>query len=245
LKREIDLTPYVPAIMDLAEKTSLRDWLILSLLGAGAGFRRGEVVGTRDRRMVWPIGMFTSPKKKSELPLRKAILQRLLEGVPRVKDAEGNIYSLIREKQFVLKLRTEASLSGLQIEDFQDGGVYLKRKGGKERFKVLPPKLYAKCLEYFGNRKTGQAFDWSPAFVFNLVRKYCRDVGVPNWQRAHPHRFRAAFAVLTYDKSGHDLALTQQEMGHSRPDTTLRYVGERPIELKRQVAGSIFEELSA
>src|SRR5437660_7806103 len=112
MKREIDLTPYIGSIMETAEKTSERDYLMLALIGEGTGFRRGEVVGNKDRREIWPIEMFERAKKKAEIPHRKAILDRLYNGET-VSDTSGS-YSLIREGQFVLRMRPENPLPGLR-----------------------------------------------------------------------------------------------------------------------------------
>src|SRR5205807_6652245 len=225
--------------MDMAEKTSLRDWLILSLIGAGAGFRRGEVVGNRDRRDIRPIETFTASKKKADKPRKEAILKRLLDGEPVVSDSHGD-YTLIRDGQYVLRMRTEDPLPGLQVQDFHDGGVWVKGKGNTQKFQPLPSKVSAKALEYFGKKKKGPAFDFSGDGVYKLVRKYCRLAGVPDADLAHPHRFRAAYAVLTYEKSGKDIALTQQLCRHATPGMTLHYVGERPMEQKRQVVEEWF-----
>jgi len=239
LKREIDLTPYVQPIMDLAEKTNKRDYLMLTLAGPAAGFRRGEVVGNRDRRMIERTEVFLRPKKKAETAHRAEIVDRLKQGET-VSDATGT-YQLSIDGAFVQKMRLDDPLPGLQVEDFHDGGVWVKGKGNTQKFQPLPKKVYDMAKEYFGKRTKGPAFDFSADAFYKLVKKYCVAVGVPDADLAHPHRLRAAFAKLTYDKSGHDIALTQQLMRHATPGMTLHYVGERPMEEKRKVVEALFE----
>lgn len=42
--------------------------------------------------------------------------------------------------------------------------------------------------------------------------------------RISPHTMRHAFLTRFYEKSGHDLLLTQRIIGHERADTTARYI---------------------
>jgi integrase len=240
LKREIDLTPYVQPIMDLAEKTSKQDFLILALLGEG-GFRRGEVVGNRDRREIWPLEKFENAKRKSEIPLRKAILARLSQGIPRVQDRSGNIYSLIREGRYVLKMRHEDPLPGLQIEDFHDGSVWVKGKGGTLKAQPLPSWLYKEVQAYFGDRKSGKAFDLSSDYVYKLCRKYGRLVGIP--ERAgsypHPHRWRHYYITSVYRKTKNPI-MTMKLARHKDFDTTVGYIEDYELEDKKAIVEELF-----
>src|SRR5437879_9394842 len=117
--------------MELAEKTSERDFLMLALIGEGAGFRRGEVVGNHDRRDIRPIELFTRAKKKSLIPLRQAILDRLNNGET-VSDSSGQ-YSLIRDGQYVLRMRPSDPLPGLQVQDLHDGSIFVQANGGTQQ----------------------------------------------------------------------------------------------------------------
>ena len=232
MKREIDLTPYIPAIMECAEKTSERDYLILCLIGEGAGFRRGEVVGNKDRREMWAVDQFERAKKLSDRPERQKILSALFDGYTKVEAPDGD-YRLIRDGQYVLKMRKEDPLPGLQVEDLHDGAIWVKGKGATEREQPIPKALYERLVKFIGKRETGPIFDWSTSGVYKVVKKYAKMAGVKDWKLVHPHRFRAYYARYNYEKSNHDISMTQSLMRHKDPKMTLHYVGEPSMDAKR------------
>ena len=61
---------------------------------------------------------------------------------------------------------------------------------------------------------TGQA-------IYTAVRYYAKVLGI----KAQPHDLRRTFAKLSY-KGGSDLVQIQSSLGHSSPETTLRYLGD-------------------
>src|SRR5438309_4404925 len=192
--------------METAEKTSERDYLMLALIGEGTGFRRGEVVGNKDRREIWPIEMFERAKKKSEIPHRKAILERLYNGET-VSDTTGD-YTLIRDGQYVLRMRPSDPLPGLQVQDLHNGSIWVRGKGGTEKQQPLPSWLYSRLQTFIGKRKTGPMFDYSADGLYKLTKKYARAANVPDAEKVHPHRFRHAYIRTVYKKTK-DPVMTQ------------------------------------
>lgn len=236
MKREIDLTPYIPAIMDYAEKTSERDFLILSALGEG-GFRRGEAVGNKDRREIWPVEMFERAKKKSEIPHRKAILASLFSGSPKFEDETGS-YELIRDGQFVKRMRPEDPLPGLLVTDLHDGSIWVRGKGGTEKEQPLPSKLYARLQAYIGKRKSGKIFDLGSEGLYKMVRRYAQRAGVGEWDKVHPHRFRHYYIRSVYRKTK-DPVMTQALARHKDFNMTNHYIGEPEMADKKAVVESL------
>jgi integrase len=224
--------------MDMAEKTNHRDYLMLALLGEG-GFRRGEVLGNKDRRDIRPIELFERAKKKSEIPHRKQILERLYLGHSSVSDESGN-YSLIRDGQYVLRMRPQDPLPGLQVQDLHDGAVWVKGKGGTQRQQPIPKWLYEELQVYIGKRKTGKIFDFSSDGLYKLTKKYAKEANVPDWSLVHPHRFRH-FYIRSVWKKTKDQVITQSLARHATWDMTNHYIGEADINEKRAAVESLFD----
>lgn len=63
-----------------------------------------------------------------------------------------------------------------------------------------------------------------PGFTAKPVERCAALVGVPG---LHPHRLRASFAT-THFEAGTPLSQIQQMMGHEDPETTMRYIVQRP-----------------
>ena len=63
-----------------------------------------------------------------------------------------------------------------------------------------------------------------PGFTAKPVDRCAALVGVPG---LHPHRLRASFAT-THFEAGTPLSQIQQMMGHEDPETTMRYIVQRP-----------------
>ncbi len=238
MKREIDLTPYIPAIMELAEKTSERDFLMLALIGEGAGFRRGEVVGNHDRRDIRPTELFTRAKKKSLIPYREKVLDRLNHGET-VTDEFG-AYSLIRDGKFVLRMRPSDPLPGLQVQDLHDGSIWVKGKGGTQRQHPLPKWLYFQLQVYCGKRKTGKIFDFSADGLYKLTKKYAQGAGVTEWKLVHPHRFRHAYIRSVWRHNKNNPVLIQSLARHATWDMTQHYIGEPEIADKQKAVEELF-----
>ncbi len=57
--------------------------------------------------------------------------------------------------------------------------------------------------------------------IYCTVRYYAQALGI----KAQPHDLRRSFAKLSY-KGGSDIVQIQSSLGHSSPETTLRYLGD-------------------
>jgi integrase len=139
-----------------------------------------------------------------------------------------------------------ANLPGLLAEDVKNGGLFIRRKGGraglekeKEPVKLqLPSWLYERLAEYAKDR-SGKLFDFAERQGYNLVQKYAKAAGLENWAQIHSHRFRHYFITRAHWRYK-DLRLTQQLAGHSSWTTTMRYIAAPTSEQER----SILDELS-
>jgi integrase len=225
--------------MEAAEKTSKRDFLMLALIGEGAGFRRGEVVGNKDRRDIRPIELFTRAKKKSDIPRREGILRRLLEGEAIVSDMKGD-YRLIRDGQFVLRMRLSDPLPGLQVQDLREGAIWVKGKGGTQRRHPLPKWLYEKLELQVGQRKTGKIFDFSGDGLYKLTKKYAKLANVPDWNLVHPHRFRHFYIRSVWRKNKNNPVLIQHLARHATWDMTEHYIGEPEVGDQQKAVEELF-----
>lgn len=239
MKREVDLTPYVQPILDAAEKTSERDYLMLAVC-CQAGFRRGEVTGNKDRREVWPVDMFEKAKKKSDIPTRQRILSYLQDHPEASVEAEDGIYSLIRNGTCVLKMRNQDPLPGLQREDLREGAIWVKGKGGTEYAQPLPPNLYQRLKKFAGAAETGPIFDFSADGLYKISHKYAKMVGCPDWKLAHPHRLRHAYCQ-TLRRNKVPLEDRQVLMRHKGVDMTRHYDGDLSIDEKRAAIQGIWK----
>ena len=61
--------------------------------------------------------------------------------------------------------------------------------------------------------------------VRDLVKAYTADFE----KHITPHKFRSTYATLLYEKTG-DIAYVQQNMHHSRVDTTQMYIVQKPVD---------------
>ncbi|TMH96665.1 hypothetical protein E6H37_02170 [Candidatus Bathyarchaeota archaeon] len=69
----------------------------------------------------------------------------------------------------------------------------------------------------------------------NILRKYARLAGVPDWDRLHNHRQRAYFGTFWARKTGRDPWKVQSLMGHKDLRATAVYVEELSLEEKKQL----------
>lgn len=122
-------------------------------------------------------------------------------------------------------------LSEMKIEDvnMQTLAVYIKHgKGDKERITYINPVAREHLKKYLDSRK-----DKLPYLFINKNYKQLQTDGIiyilkeiakrANVENVHPHRFRRTFATNLAAK-GMDIQAIQKLLGHSKIDTTLRYV---------------------
>lgn len=102
--------------------------------------------------------------------------------------------------------------------------VVVHGKGGKQRVIPIGPALLT-ALAAHGVPRSGPVFrrpdgDRHPAWqVSQLLRAHMHGCGVD----ASAHQLRHAFATAVYRRSGGDLRMTQELLGHSSPSTTAIY----------------------
>lgn len=103
------------------------------------------------------------------------------------------------------------------VEDLVGYSLHVIGKGRKERFVPVEGDLLERLLEVegwaFPNFRTGQPI--TPGHVSTLLSR-----GLPDKWTAHTLRHR--YATSVYDGTG-DLFALMELLGHSRPETTMRY----------------------
>lgn len=128
----------------------------------------------------------------------------------------------------------KTALSEINIEDinFDTRELVVKDKGKKthsyfltpltmdyinewllERKEIANENSMALFVSNRGKRISGRAID-------NLVQKYCDDA---LGYHISPHKLRAGFCSIMYNKTG-DIEKVRRMVGHSRVDTTQRYI---------------------
>jgi site-specific recombinase XerD len=166
------------------------------------GYEREEV-----KRMLRYVAHPNSPR--SWIGLRnKAILLFLLDTGARADE--------------LLKLK-------LSEADFRSRKVLLHGKGRKDRLMPLGQKSIIALREYLAYRpQVPDEHVWLTLFGnpmnYDALRDMLRDLrelsGVPNIK---PHRFRHTYATEHY-RANRDLIAIQHALGHSQPETTVRYL---------------------
>src|SRR5436309_448405 len=127
-------------------------------------------------------------------------------------------------------------LPGIRKEDVGEETIMNHFKGGKtvpdypgRKWLRLAQKLASKAQ--MGER----IISLSEQHGTNILRKYARLAGVPDWDRLHNHRQRAYFGTFWARKTGRDPWKVQSLMGHKDLRATAVYVEELSLEEKKQL----------
>ena len=127
-------------------------------------------------------------------------------------------------------------LPGIRKEDVGQETIMIRFKGGKiepdypgEKWLRLAQKLASKV------QKGERIIPLSEQHGTNILRKYARLAGVPDWDRLHNHRQRAYFGTFWARKTGRDPWKVQSLMGHKDLRATAVYVEELSLEEKKQL----------
>ena len=119
-----------------------------------------------------------------------------------------------------------AGLDGPEIMDHRDPPVLVVVHGKGDKPRVIPMgRELVASLKLHGVPRSGALFrqpdgDRFPAWkVSHVLRTHMHDCGVD----ASAHQLRHAYATQVYRKSGGDLRMTQELLGHASPSTTAIY----------------------
>ena len=175
-----------------------------------------------------------TPKIEKEIKdvLSKEEVERLIEAAPTKKSKLiiGFMYSTgLRVSELV-----SLSKKNLDLEDAQ--GVVKKGKGKKDRTFYFSKGLVSPFREYLSTIQGDMVFPgWKgkhmdPRNVQNLLERLRVKTGIT--KRVSPHTLRRSFATHLHD-DGYDIKYIQELLGHSRVDTTERYIDVSSKQLKK------------
>jgi integrase len=199
------------------------------------GVTRNPSLTLRSRRI--------EPPKPKALDLDEA--QALIDAdLPEYR--RWNFQGLAERNALMIHLMLATGLRRAEVAALDWEHVSLKRhsldvhrgKGSKDRTVPLLEPLVDHLLEYRreNGETTGPVFrTWrggrlTPAAVYSIFR---RTVGPILEKKITPHQARHTYAMLSLD-GGIDLPSIQAALGHSNPQTTVRYLVFHEERLKRQ-----------
>jgi site-specific recombinase XerD len=120
-----------------------------------------------------------------------------------------------------------AGIDGPEIMDHREPPVVVVMHGKGDRQRIVPMgSELVQALRIHGIPRSGPLFrkpdgDRYPAWgISHLLRAHMHGCGVD----ASAHQLRHAYATAVYRKSGGDLRMTQELLGHASPSTTSIYV---------------------
>jgi integrase len=129
--------------------------------------------------------------------------------------------------------------------------ITLRGKGSKVRTVPITPVLYRHLMEWRAQvgscriarsiHKTGKiGSSLSPTAIFDIVRRYGSLIGIADLD---PHDLRRTFGRLVYQSTG-DILRVMHLLGHSKVETTQRYIGLEidlePVNIIRNDFVSVF-----
>ena len=160
---------------------------------------------------------------------RRAIYTKLVK----VKRADGTI-QLVPEAI----VKTYPAVLGIRKEDVTREGVSVVWKGGERNFRYLPSELAKELFEYASNLAKGQKIvGFTRQRGYQLCQEYARLVGMRDWKRVHPHRFRHYFGTFHARRTGRDPWKVSSLMGHKDLRATRVYVEELSPEEEKAELG--------
>jgi len=155
-----------------------------------------------------------------------------------------------RRDQALVLLLAQAGLRAAEVSALQVGDVTLNERKGSVQVRAgqgrrartvpLPAETRAALRAYLDERGAAARYATDPLFPAERgqgagqalhrpasVRdvKYAKMAGLTN---VTPHALRHTYATAMLDTSGHDLRLVQDPLGHSRIETTARYLKPAP-----------------
>jgi integrase/recombinase XerC len=189
-----------------------------------------------------PTVRIIRPKVRLGLPrpLATQDIRRLIEAAPN----QALAAMILLAAHAGLRCMEIARLDGPDVMDHHHPPVILVAHGKGDRPRIVPmsPELIA-ALHTHGVPNAGPVFAerghrLEPWRVSHLLRQHMLDCNVIG----SAHRLRHAFATEMYRRSGGDLRMTQEMLGHSSPATTAIYTAWSPA-LAAEVVKSIFGDL--
>jgi site-specific recombinase XerD len=177
--------------------------------------------------MPWGKASFPRVRRASKLPivLSPEEVGRFFECIPSLK------YRAALMICYGAGLRVSETVS-LKVSDIDSGRMLLRveqGKGRKDRYVMLSPRLLAILRVYWrAARPAGYLFpSWRAGYHLNSgsVSHACRDAASQSGigKRITAHTLRHSFATHLLE-NGTDTRVIQALLGHSRIDTTARYV---------------------
>ena len=127
-------------------------------------------------------------------------------------------------------------LPGIRKEDVGPETIMVRFKGGRTEADY-PGKKWLRLAQRLASKtEEGERIiplsEWHST---NILRKYARLAGVPNWDRLHNHRQRAYFGTFWARKTGRDPWKVQSLMGHKDLRATEVYVKQLSLEEKKKL----------
>ncbi|WP_456400785.1 tyrosine-type recombinase/integrase [Persephonella sp.] len=128
--------------------------------------------------------------------------------------------------------------SELDLDHFDIAYIKIKGKGDKERIVPISGKPLDIFLQYLKNSGSN---DYLFPFSYHTLRRMIINIGRRSSIPLHPHKLRHTAATIAL-KSGAELRVIQELLGHASPLTTARYakVGhEQLIQATRTLSESL------
>ena len=193
----------------------------------------------------------TTESYSAKTDLSDEEVRQLLLAIPR--DSEKMDKKLVGERDYLIMMLLlttgirRQELVDIKFRDLRKVGddmvVRIEGKGNKVRFLKVPEQVYQEILNYadlrlldinkdkdeylvtvhtrrFGYRVRGKHM--SVTNVNRMIEKYCEKAGLTG-RNITPHSFRHTFCTTSLRKEGTKMEDVQDEMGHSRIETTRRY----------------------